>query len=85
MSNPTLTVELAREALKHGGVVYCKDGLREDAVVMLKDEVTHWVPERGNALAFLFKSYQAPFTLVVEAEHLDRFAYCENVNYTGPR
>ncbi len=85
MSNPTLTVELAREALKHGGVVYCKDGLREDAVVMLKDELTHWVPERGNAVAFLFKSYQAPFTLVVEAVHLDRFAYCENVNYTGPR
>lgn len=84
MSNPTLTVELARAALKHGGVVYCSDTHEENRAVMLREETTIWSPEEGDETAFSFRLYQEPFRMVVKGRDLGRFTYRENVHYSGP-
>lgn len=84
MSNPVLSVELAREALKHGGVVYCNDTKENNRAVMLKEETTIWTPEEGDEPAFNFTLYQKPFKLTVRARDIGRFTYRENVHYSGP-
>lgn len=84
MSQTVLTPELAREALKHGGVVYCNDTHEENRAVMLREETTIWSPEEGDEPAFSFKLYQKPFRMVVKERDLARFTYRENVHYSGP-
>lgn len=85
MSVTVLNAELARAALSHGGVVYCKDTHVDDRTVMLKEETTIWTPEESDVPAFTFKLYQKPFSLTVRACDLGRFQYLENVHYSGPR